>query len=190
MKHCLACILLGLAVANAFQGSRFQTRTPLETLVRRNERKADNVDGDLSPLTQASWYAVEAFGNIFAKDNSKRKVAQEPVVYSLDQAPSSLQETLQRIQADNQRQYFLSGSIDELIYDEDCVFSDPFVSFQGRDRFVQNLANLGSFITEYSAKPIQYDESTDKAVVTTKFMVKLRLNLPWKPVLAWPCGVR
>jgi hypothetical protein len=145
---------------------------------------------DQNPLTKASWYAVEAFGQLFGSNKKKTQQSEEQLVYSLDQAPSSLRETLQRIQADNDRQYFLSGNIDELIYDENCIFSDPFVSFQGRDRFVQNLANLGSFITEYSAKPIQYDESTEDAAVTTKFMVKLRLNLPWKPVLAWPWGVR
>lgn len=83
---------------------------------------------------------------------------------------------------------FLSGTVDELIYSESCVFADPFVSFSGRDRFVKNLANLGSFITDYSAKPLNYSENDN--VVVTKFMVKLQLNLPWKPVLAWPWGVR
>lgn len=47
----------------------------------------------------------------------------------------------------------------------------------------------GSFITKYSAKPLSYQELDDKTV-QTKFMVKLQLNLPWKPVLAWPWGVR
>lgn len=84
--------------------------------------------------------------------------------------------------------YFLSGLIDELAYAEDCTFSDPFVSFQGRDRFVTNLQNLGSFITKYSVKPLSYD--VKDLAVTTKFMVKLQLNLPWKPVLAWAWGVR
>lgn len=28
------------------------------------------------------------------------------------------------------------------------------------------------------------------AVVQTKVMVKLELNLPWKPILAWPWGVK
>ncbi|MEL7342754.1 MAG: hypothetical protein AAGM67_19875, partial [Bacteroidota bacterium] len=27
-------------------------------------------------------------------------------------------------------------------------------------------------------------------LVTTKQMVKLQLNLPWRPVLAWPWGVK
>jgi hypothetical protein len=67
-------------------------------------------------------------------------------------------------------------------------FADPFVSFRGRDRFIENLENLSSVITAYSAKPLSYE--ADDESVQTKFMVKLELNLPWKPVLAWPWGVR
>ena len=82
----------------------------------------------------------------------------------------------------------MSGQVDKLIYDEKCVFADPFVSFEGRDRFVDNLANLGSLITKYSARPLDY--KVEENAVETKFMVKLELNLPWNPVLAWPWGVR
>lgn len=139
---------------------------------------------DVDAATKASWYAVEAFGKVFGSAASKS----ETTTPLADRPPSSLKETTQRIQADNQREYFLSGEVDELIYAEDCTFADPFVSFRGRDRFVENLRNLGSFITKYSAKPLSYD--VDGNVVTTKFMVKLQLNLPWKPVLAWPWGVR
>lgn len=90
--------------------------------------------------------------------------------------------------------------MDRLCYAEDCVFSDPFVSFEGRDRFVDNLQNLGSFITEYDVKQLGYDvvqeggdgdgDGSDGPRVDTKVMVKLELNLPWKPILAWPWGVR
>lgn len=40
----------------------------------------------------------------------------------------------QRLKLDNEREYFLSGQVDTLIYDPDCEFADPFVSFNGRDR--------------------------------------------------------
>jgi Uncharacterized conserved protein (DUF2358) len=142
-----------------------------------------------SPLTKVPWYAVEAFGKMFGNrvsfsssdsNNDDRRM----------RLPMSMQETQERIRIDNEREYFLSGKIDELIYSPDCVFADPFVSFEGRDRFVENLANLGSFITSYSARPLQYSVDEANLTVTTKFMVKLELNLPWKPVLAWPWGVQ
>ena len=138
-------------------------------------------------VTKASWYAVEAFGNLFKKSDRNNAAA---MVVSIDLPPKSIQETQERIRIDNERYYFLSGTIDKLIYSDDCAFADPFVSFKGRDRFVQNLSNLGSFITKYSVKPLEYRIASDENAVITEFMVKLQLNLPWKPVLAWPWGVR
>ena len=157
----------------------------LSTSLHGSKNKNDNKVPDV--VTKASWYAVEAFGNLFKKDDKNTAPA---VAFSTDQPPRSKQETQERIRLDNERYYFLSGTIDELIYSEDCTFADPFVSFKGRDRFVQNLSNLGSFITKYNVKQLDYTVSPDDNAVTTKFMVKLQLNLPWEPVLAWPWGVR
>lgn len=155
--------------------------------IAASKRPNESSDSSSTPdaLTKASWYAVEAFGKVFGKDTARSPQISS---YSTDQPPMSMKETQERIQKDNDRAYFLSGTIDELIYSEDCTFADPFVSFQGRDRFVENLANLGSFITKYSAKPLAYNVEAN--TITTKFMVKLELNLPWRPVLAWPWGVR
>ena len=58
----------------------------------------------------------------------------------------------------------------------------------GGKRFEDNLANLaGGFITDYSARPLS--SSLEGLSYKTKLMVKLRLALPWSPVLAWPWGV-
>jgi hypothetical protein len=144
----------------------------------------------MNPVAKASWYAVEAFGKLFSSPVLD-KAQQESVSIDTSLPPKSIKETLERIRLDNDRQYFLSGQVDELIYDDDCVFSDPFVSFRGRTRFVENLRNLGSFITKYDSKVLQYNVVEEgQFVVETKLMVKLELNLPWKPILAWPWGVR
>jgi len=134
---------------------------------------ATQKDGDekkVDLLSKASWYGVEAFGNLFGKQKQKEaKGDNEIMTISLDQPPSSLQETLQRIQDDFDRSYFLSGEVDALIYTEDCTFSDPFVSFDGRDRFITNLANLGSFITKYSVKKLTFEpDQKDPTFVKTK----------------------
>lgn len=153
-------------------------------------KNSDNEGNSKNPLELASWYAVEAFGKAFGSKNSadggKNQVSDS---IDITKSPSSLEETLKRIQLDNDRSYFLSGEVDRLIYDEDCTFADPFVAFDGRDRFIDNLSNLGSFITNYDAKMIKYDVERDGQEIVTKVMVKLELNLPWKPVLAWPWGV-
>lgn len=140
-------------------------------------------------VAKVPWYAVESFGKVFGSKVPKNE-GSETSGFALDRPPSSFKETQGRIKLDNQREYFLSGQVDKLIYSDDCTFSDPFVSFQGRDRFVENLSNLGSFISSYSARPLDYRIDEDSNTVTTKFMVKLQLNLPWKPILAWPWGVQ
>jgi hypothetical protein len=145
-----------------------------------------------NPLELASWYAVEAYGKVFGSKKSSSvqdRFSEEINNIDFTKKPSSLEETLIRIKHDNDRSYFLSGEVDGLIYDEKCTFADPFVSFDGRDRFIDNLSNLGSFITNYDAKMIKYDVMNDGREIVTKIMVKLELNLPWKPILAWPWGV-
>lgn len=150
------------------------------------------VNNSKNPLELASWYAVEAFGKTFGSKNKREDATTTTNSCDIDlnRPPSSLDETLKRIQLDNNRSYFLSGEVDRLIYDEQCTFADPFVSFDGRDRFIDNLANLGSFITNYDAKILKYNVEKNGEEVVTKVMVKLELNLPWKPVLAWPWGVK
>ena len=38
----------------------------------------------------------------------------------------------------------------------------------GRDRFIENLSNLGSFITNYDAKMLKYDVEKDGKEIVTK----------------------
>ena len=121
-----------------------------------------------NPLELGAWYAVEAFGKAFGSKKSTDDNNQRTSGIDFTKDPSSLDETQQRINIDNERSYFLSGEVDRLIYDKDCTFADPFVSFDGRDRFIENLANLGSFITDYSAKMIKYDVEDEGKEVNTK----------------------
>lgn len=164
----------------------FTSPTPA---TRRTQSSLTAKNNSKNPLELASWYAVEAFGKAFGskKESDNNTVSSSDI--DLTRAPSSLDETLKRIRLDNDRSYFLSGEVDRYIYDDQCTFADPFVSFDGRDRFIDNLANLGSFITNYDAKMINYNVEKNGEEVVTKVMVKLELNLPWKPVLAWPWGV-
>ena len=129
-----------------------------------------------NPLELASWYAVEAFGKAFGSKNDNGNQAASGAI-DITKPPSSLEETLKRIQLDNDRSYFLSGEVDRLIYDEDCTFADPFVSFDGRERFIENLSNLGSFITNFDAKMIKYDVEKEGREIITKvwlfFLVRM-----------------
>lgn len=157
----------------------------------KNGADSPGTEKDMDVLTKSAWYGVELFGKVFGKP-SENTMTDSNAIISTATPPKSLEETIQRIQMDNDRSYFLSGEVDVEIYDKDCVFADPFVSFTGRDRFVENLANLGSFITKYDAKVLNYSSVIYRdrvPIIETKIMVKLELNLPWKPILAWPWGV-
>ncbi len=156
-------------VAVSFSKTTTDPSTPegeLDTSGIKTTKKEQ--ENEKNPLALASWYAVEAFGKLFAPDSSKLSTTDQGPTINLTAPPSSLNETLARIELDFERSYFLSGAVDRLIYDPDCVFSDPFVSFRGRDRFVENLSNLGSFITKYSAKRLQYAVVPDTSTVKTK----------------------
>jgi hypothetical protein len=162
-----SCLLAAVLVCHVTESWAFVVRncsprpTPLLLYLAKQDNNKDQQKSkpDMNPLlTKASWYAVEAFGKAFG---SKQNISTKEKEVDLTQSPTSMQETFQRIQVDNDRSYFLSGNVDTLIYDPDCIFADPFVSFKGRDRFVDNLANLGSFITKYSAKMINYTEKGD-----------------------------
>ena len=49
---------------------------------------------------------------------------------------------MERLRADYDRNYFLTGDIDVPLYTEDCEFADPFTSFRGRQRFVAKSEDL------------------------------------------------
>lgn len=148
---------------------------------------------------RAAWAATEAFGRLSAAVTGM--AAQPPAAEeAAEDPPRSLDESIARLARDYEgtssdpRPYFLTGRMDEALYAKDCEFSDPFVSFRGRKRFVANLQNLaGGFIVEASSRVLSTEVRRGDEVAppsyTTKLLVKLQLGLPWSPVLAWPWGV-
>jgi len=148
----------------------------------RAKEKDDDTLKVKNPLVKASWFAVEAFGKMFgsneqANENSNKVISAgtAEIKVDLSRPPLSLDEALKRIELDNERNYFLSGEVDVEAYAEDCTFADPFVSFDGRQRFVDNLANLGSFITKYDAKFLGYNVNEAGTQVDTKVGIQALL---------------
>lgn len=148
-------------------------------------------DAEPNLAVKSVWFGAELFGKVAKLVRSSDELESSATD---DRAPASLGEAIERLQRDYEgtladpRPYFLTGVMDEALYDEDCEFADPFVSFNGRQRFVDNLSNLaGGFITEASTRVLSTERGPSS--YSTKLLVKLRLGLPWKPVLAWPWGV-
>ncbi|CAI7893169.1 unnamed protein product [Closterium sp. NIES-54] len=149
---------------------------------KREERAGPTAE--TSPLVRFAWYASEAFGKAVATvrggeaEGGKGKGATaegEPAVVERDAAIKALRE-------DYDKSYFVTGEMTMWLYEPDCEFADPFVSFNGRDRFKQNVSNLGSFMEEVSLKILDWQES--EGTVTTKWRFSCVLGLPWRPILA------
>jgi len=92
--------------------------------------------GEAGWWDQLVWNAAETLGNARAS-----LVGSEPEM-PMGEAPISRDELVERLRADYDRNYFLTGDVDVPLYTDDCEFADPFTSFRGRQRFVQNLKKL------------------------------------------------
>jgi len=135
------------------------------------------------------WSAAEAFGNLAAlirPSDASVEVAESAEKDLARAVPVSTEDALTRLRVDYEREYFVTGNMDEDLYLEDCLFADDFASFRGLSRFKANLENLGSFIVDYDLNLLALEvQSEDPLIVQSRVLVKLQLGLPWKPVLAW-----
>ena len=136
---------------------------------------------DASLPVQLAWYASEAFGKVAAV--FKNPAGSQRETDDVDEkALATRDEVLTALREDYGKSYFVTGDMSMWIYDPDCEFADPFVSFKGRGRFKQNVSNLGSFMEDVSLKVLDWQESEGK--VTTKWRFSCVLGLPWRPILA------
>jgi hypothetical protein len=145
---------------------------------------------DASLGLKVAWLGTELLGSVAGAFRSK---ADDASAAALNEGPPrSLVEASARLKEDYARDYFVSGLVDRELYAPECYFSDPFAGFSGRERFIANLQNLGTFVTGADLRMLSYDEdlAASPPAITTRLLVKLQLNLPWQPVLAWPWGVR
>ena len=98
--------------------------------------------------------------------------------------PSSRDELFTRIQSDyNEKNYLWTGDIDLGCFDEQCRFTDPTLSFEGRDQFVRNLANLRPLVDALvsDGRSDLLEASLEKDYVQTRWNMVGTLGLPWKP---------
>eukprot|EP00438_Fugacium_kawagutii_P003369 Skav228250 [mRNA] locus=scaffold3112:245486:246094:+ [translate_table: standard] len=94
---------------------------------------------------------------------------------------------LEGIRADfEERQYLWSGDIDLELYDEDCTFTDPTISFQGLSKFKSNMQSLTPIVNALVPKErrkcvlrkIKLEETGE---VTAKWRMVGDVQLPWSP---------
>lgn len=61
--------------------------------------------------------------------------SEEPSGVAEPSEPIARADAVARLKTDFDRFYFVTGQMDLDLYEEDCTFADPFVAFQGRQRF-------------------------------------------------------
>lgn len=93
---------------------------------------------------KAAWYGAEIFGKLVG-GNRQAKATEAPA------EPITWDTALSEIRADFDNNYFVSGDADMSAYDPECEFADPFVSFNGVDRFKTNLSNFAN--VTYALRP-------------------------------------
>eukprot|EP00614_Pseudopedinella_elastica_P029200 CAMPEP_0172632430 /NCGR_PEP_ID=MMETSP1068-20121228/184317_1 /TAXON_ID=35684 /ORGANISM="Pseudopedinella elastica, Strain CCMP716" /LENGTH=599 /DNA_ID=CAMNT_0013443829 /DNA_START=97 /DNA_END=1896 /DNA_ORIENTATION=+ len=111
-------------------------------------------------------------------------------------AKLSSKQILEGLRADfEEEEYLWSGKITPELYDEDCVFTDPTLSFRGLSTFEANLANLDPYIERLvpagpgrrcELRAIRLLPSAGRSappVVEAEWRMVGRFALPWRPVL-------
>ena len=97
------------------------------------------------------------------------------------------QQLLDGIRADfEERQYLWSGDIDLELYDEDCTFTDPTISFKGLSKFLSNMRSLNPIVDALVQKErrrciLQDIKLEETGEVIAKWRMVGDVQLPWSP---------
>ncbi|PNW78100.1 hypothetical protein CHLRE_10g464250v5 [Chlamydomonas reinhardtii] len=94
---------------------------------------------------------------------------------------------MRRLTADFKQAYFVTGVLDDSIYEPDCYFADPTVAFRGTDLWKRNLALLTPFLEApnvqlYGMRQLGRDEDGAE-VVRAEWRLTTILKLPWRPLI-------
>lgn len=143
------------------------------------EKTDSSSKGIVSSLTNVVNFFFPSATN---KDN------QDSIDPLLEAAPSSVQELADRIRDDYaERNYLWTGDVDFACFNRDCRFTDPTISFEGRDVFKTNTANLKVLVDrltqpgETESVLLSIDQTNPEFIETRWNMVGSLSGLPWKP---------
>lgn len=145
------------------------------------ESSASAIKGIVSSLTSIS--------NFFSlQDNQSESLKQAATTSTQLDPPTTTEQPLERIRADyTENNYLWTGKLDTSAFTPNCKFTDPTISFEGIDKYLQNVGNLIP-IVEFLLGDEQYSQSKLLEISSTEQYIETRWNmigelnkLPWKP---------
>ncbi|WIA38711.1 hypothetical protein OEZ86_002011 [Tetradesmus obliquus] len=100
-------------------------------------------------------------------------------------AAGDVQGVIERIQQDYQQAYFVTGVIDDSIYDQGCTFVDPTVQFSGLDLWKRNLQLLVPFLIKPRIELMSISSlgpnSQGAEQIQAEWTLDTVISLPWRP---------
>mmetsp|Transcript_35916 Transcript_35916/g.49845 ORF Transcript_35916/g.49845 Transcript_35916/m.49845 type:complete len:322 (+) Transcript_35916:78-1043(+) len=134
---------------------------------------------------KAVWYGAEQFGKLVGLSKKVQGGAGQQSEGRPSRSAGGQVEreaAVAALRADYEENYFVSGAGKMDAYDPNCVFSDPFVSFAGVQRFKDNVSNLGGLMEDIDLDITSWEESESEVVTSWRF--SCILQLPHRPKLA------
>ncbi|KIY97680.1 hypothetical protein MNEG_10281 [Monoraphidium neglectum] len=103
-------------------------------------------------------------------------------------SPGDVDGVVRRITADFGNGYFVTGVIDSAVYDEQCTFVDPTISFSGLDLWKRNLALLTPFLLSPKLDLLTMRRMGANAngmqELEATWALATWLRLPWLPLVS------
>lgn len=138
----------------------------LEELERQSTLSYDDTDGASKGLVATLTAIVNSLSPRSQKEKSTGEdrdptIQEETLSESSARAvasphtppPATPQELMERIQLDYvERNYLWTGDLDLTCFEESCRFTDPTISFVGRDTFRENTQNLVPLVNAFVAE--------------------------------------
>mmetsp|Transcript_38272 Transcript_38272/g.83255 ORF Transcript_38272/g.83255 Transcript_38272/m.83255 type:complete len:255 (+) Transcript_38272:133-897(+) len=142
---------------------------------------SSSYEGTSTPVKMLVSSLTAVVNAIFDDGAGEREAEEEKEAISVEYLVEGLKSDY------TERNYLWTGNIDANLYDSDCVFTDPTLSFQGLATFQRNVKNLQPVLkvlvseSATTFRGIRRIEGAPK--VEAEWRMTGTFRLPWKPEL-------